>query len=189
MNATFSLWSRSIFVDFTHAELEGPGVYKIQLTAPVDHKRIFSSQIRLLDADQDKFSYTPRTNSLFANDQGLFTIQKKRSLLIAWPSSQMELPSKGEGVLNFPCSISPWIIGVAFSAERQLRLAVLLSPFPTWKVQALAQRSVALAAWSLRMLGRHPLIVLSLPSAYLLSVYPPYGKTWMRWASLSSRRT
>ena len=53
MNATFSLWSRSIFVDFTHAELDAPGVYKIQLTVPVDHKRIFSSQIRLLDADQD----------------------------------------------------------------------------------------------------------------------------------------
>jgi hypothetical protein len=55
VNATFSLWSRSIFVDFTHAELDAPGVYKIQLTVPVDHKRIFSSQIRLLDADQDTF--------------------------------------------------------------------------------------------------------------------------------------
>jgi hypothetical protein len=177
VNATFSLWSRSIFVDFTHAELEAPGVYKIQLTVPVDHNRIFSSQIRLLDAHQDKFSYTPRTNSLFANGQGLFTIQKKRSLLIAWPSSQMELPSKGEGVLTFPVLFQPWIIGVAFFLLGGSSVALFCClPFPTRKVKVLAQRSVALAAWSLRMLGRHPLIVLSLPSAYLLAVYPPLWK-------------
>ena len=83
VNATFSLWSRSIFVDFTHAELDAPGVYKLQLTVPVDQNRIFSSQIRLLDADRDKFSCTPRTKSLFAKYQGLFTIQKKRIILIA----------------------------------------------------------------------------------------------------------
>ena len=55
VNATFSLWSRSIPIDFTHAELNAPGVYKLQLTIPVDQKRIFSSQIRLHDADEDKF--------------------------------------------------------------------------------------------------------------------------------------
>lgn len=125
VNATFSLWSRSIFVDFTHAEPDAPGIYKLKLTVPVDHKRIFSSQIRLLDADQDKFSYTPRTNSSFANSQGLFTIQKKRTLLIAWPTSQNQkaLPAKGEGVLTFPLLFAPSVIAVAFfcSAAAPLR--------------------------------------------------------------------
>ena len=177
VNSTFSLWSRSIFVDFTHAELDAPGVYKLQLTVPVDHKRIFSSQIRLLDADQDKFSYTPRANSSFAKSQGLFTIQEKRSLLIAWPTSQKALPAKGEGVLTFPLLFAPWVIALAFFLLGGSSVALFCClPFPTWKVKVLAQRSVALAAWSLRMLGRHPLIVLSLPSAYLLSIYPPLWK-------------
>jgi hypothetical protein len=177
VNSTFSLWSRSIFVDFTHAELDAPGVYKLQLTVPVDHRRIFSSQIRLLDADQDKFSYTPRANSSFAKSQGLFTIQEKRSLLIAWPTSQKSLPAKGEGVLRFPLLFAPWVIADAFFLLGGSSVALFCClPFPTWKVKVLAQRSVALAAWSLRMLGRHPLIVLSLPSAYLLSIYPPLWK-------------
>ena len=177
VNSTFSLWSRSIFVDFTQAELDAPGVYKLQLTVPVDHKRIFSSQIRLLDADQDKFSYTPRANSSFAKSQGLFTIQEKRSLLIAWPTSQKALPAKGEGVLTFPLLFAPWVIADAFFLLGGSSVALFCClPFPTWKVKVLAQRSVALAAWSLRMLGRHPLIVLSLPSAYLLSIYPPLWK-------------
>ena len=64
VNAHFSLVVRSIFVDFTHAELNGPGVYRIQLPVPLDHQRIFPSQIRLLDTDQDKFSFTPRADSL-----------------------------------------------------------------------------------------------------------------------------
>ena len=177
VNATFSLWSRSIFVDFTHAKPGPPGVYTLQLAVPVDHERIFSSQIRLLDADQDKFAYTPRINSLFANGQGLFSIQKERSLLIAWATSPMALRAKGEGVLVFPVLFSSWIVAVAlflFSGSSVALFCCL--PFPTRKIGVLAQRLVALVAWSLRMLGRHPSVVLSLPSVYLLLVYPPLWK-------------
>jgi hypothetical protein len=177
LNATFSLWTRSIIVDFTQAEFDPSGVYKLQLTVPVDHKRIFPSQIRLRDADEDKFSYTPRTNSLFSNCQGLFTIQGKSSLLIAWPASPTALPTKGEGVLMFPVLFPSWIIGVASFLLTSTSAALFCClPFPTCKIKVLAQRSVDLASWSLLMLGRHPLIVLSLPSAYLLLVYPPLWK-------------
>jgi hypothetical protein len=177
VNATFSFWRNSIPVDLTHAALDGSGVYKLQLTVPVDQKRIFSSQIRLLDAAGDKFSYTPRMNSLFANTQGLFNIQKKRSLLIAWPTSAIALPAKGEGILIFPVLISSRIIDAAFFLLGASSIACFCClPFPTWKVKVLAQRALALTSWFLRMLGKHPLIVLSLPSAYLLSVYPPLWK-------------
>jgi hypothetical protein len=133
VNATFSLWSRSIFVDFTHAKPGPPGVYTLQLAVPVDHERIFSSQIRLLDADQDKFAYTPRINSLFANGQGLFSIQKERSLLIAWATSPMALRAKGEGVLVFPVLFSSWIVAVAlflFSGSSVALFCCL--PCPYW---------------------------------------------------------
>jgi hypothetical protein len=177
VNATFSLWSRSIPVDFTHAELDAPGVYKLQLTVPVDHKRIFSSQIRLLDADEDKFSYTPRTTRLDGSSQGLFTIQNQRTLFVSWPNSVRALPTKGEGVLMFPMLFSTSIVQAAFFLLGASSVALLRGlPFPTWKIQVLAQRSVALTSWCLRMLGRHPLIALSLPSAYLLSRYPPLWK-------------
>jgi hypothetical protein len=86
VNAHFSFLGRSTFVDFTHAELNGPGVYRIQLPVPLDLQRIFPSQIRLLDTDQDKFSFTPKADSLVGSGQGLFTIQKKRNLLVAWPA-------------------------------------------------------------------------------------------------------
>jgi hypothetical protein len=176
-NARFSFWSRSIFVDFAHAEPDAGGVYTLQLMVPVDYKRIFPSQIRLLDAHQDKFAYTPRTNSLSVNGRGLFTIQKKRLLLIAWPTPSMALPAKGKGVLKFPVLFPPWVIIAAFFLLSGSSVALFCClPFPTWKIRILAQRLVALVEWSLRMLGRHPFIVLSLPSAYLLSVYPPLWK-------------
>jgi hypothetical protein len=36
VNATFSIWSRSVPVGFANAELDAPGIYRIQLTIPVD---------------------------------------------------------------------------------------------------------------------------------------------------------
>jgi hypothetical protein len=177
MNATFSLWSRSILVDFTQAEIDAPDVYRLQLTIPLDQTWIFSSQIRLYDAYGDKFSYTPRMKSLNASGQGLFTIQNKRSLLVAWPTSSMALPAKGKGVLVFPALLSLRMINAAFFLLFASSIALFRSlPFPTWKSKVLAQRFMALTAWCLRLFGRHPSIALSLPSAYLLSVYPPLWK-------------
>jgi hypothetical protein len=177
MNARLSLWSRTIPVDFTHAELNAPGIYKFQLTRPLDQNRMFPSQIRLFDSDQDKFSYTPRTDSLYATGRGLFTIQKKQSLLVAQPVSTVELPAKGEGVLIVPVLFSSWIVDASFFLLSASSVALFCClPFPTWNAKVLAKRSIVFAARSLRMLGRHPLIALSLPSAYLLSAYPPLWK-------------
>ena len=124
------------------------------------------------------FDYTPRTNNLNASSgRGLFTIQNKRSLLLAWPTSPTGLPAKAEGILTFPVLFSSWTIDVAFFLLVASSIALFCClPFRTWEVKALAQRSIALAAWCLRMLGRHPLVALSLPSAYLLLVYPPLWK-------------
>jgi len=177
VNATFSLWSRSIPLDFTHTELDAPGIYKLRLTTPVDCDRTFPSRIRLLDSYRDRFSYTPRTNSLYTLGRGLFSIQKKRCLLIAQPDSVVALPETGEGFLIFPALLSSWIIDTFFSLFSVSSVALFCClPFPTRKVKVLAQRACALIAWSFRTLGRHPSIVLSLPSAYLLSIYPPLWK-------------
>jgi hypothetical protein len=174
VNGHFSLLVCSIRVDFTHAQLDGPGVYRIQLPVPLDHQRIFSSQIRLLDTDRDKFSFTPKAESLPASGQGLFTIRKKRSLLVAWPVSPTGLPAK---VLEFPVLFPSWIVDVAFFLfSGSFAVLFCYRPFPTWEVKILAQRAVALASWCLRMLGKHSFVVLSLPSAYLLLLYPPLWK-------------
>ena len=114
VNAHFSLLGRSIVVDFGRAELNGPGVYQIELPVLLDRHRIFPSQIRLLDTDQDKFSFTPRAESLVAGGQGLFTIQKKRNLLVAWPIPPTGLAVKGKGVLKLPLLFPSWIVDVAF---------------------------------------------------------------------------
>jgi hypothetical protein len=177
VNAHFSLLGRSIVVDFGRAELNGPGVYQIQLPVLLDHHRIFPSQIRLLDTDQDKFSFTPRADSLVAGGQGLFTIQKKRNLLVAWPISPTGLAVKGEGVLKLPLLFPSWIVDVAFFLlSGSCAVLFYCQPFPTWDIKVLAQRAIAAAAWCLRMLGRHSFVVLSVPSAYLLLVYPPLWK-------------
>jgi hypothetical protein len=177
LNGHFSLLSRSIPVDFTRAQLDGPGVYRIQLPVPLDHRRIFPSQIRLLDTDRDKFSFTPKAKILPTNGQGLFTIQKKGSLFVAWPASPKGLPAKGEGVLEFPVLFPSWIIDVVFFLlSGSFAVLFCCRPFPTWEVKILAQRAIALAARCLRMLGKHSFVVLSLPSAYLLLVYPPLWK-------------
>jgi hypothetical protein len=177
VNAHFSFVGRSIYVDFAHAEPNGPGVYQIQLPVPLDHQRIFPSQIRLLDTDQDKFSFTPRADSLVVGGQGLFAIQKKRNLLLAWPASPTGLSAKGEGVLRFPMLFPSWIVGVAFFLlSGSCAVLFCCQPFPTWEIKVLAPRAIAVAAWCLRMVGRHSLVVLSVPSAYLLLVYPPLWK-------------
>jgi hypothetical protein len=177
VNAHFSLLNRSILVDFTHAELNGPAVYRMQLPVPLDPQRIFPSQIRLRDTDQDKFAFTPRRDSLVAGGQGLFTIQKERNLLVVWPASPTGLPAKGEGVLKFPMLFPSWIVEVAFFLlSGSCAVLFYCQPFPTWEIKVLAQRAITVAAWCLRMLGRHSLVVLSVPSAYLLLVYPPLWK-------------
>jgi hypothetical protein len=177
INARFSIWTRSIPVDFPHAKLEGGGIYRVRLTVPVDQNRIFSSQIQLFDADKDKFSHTPKAKSLPTPGQGLFTVDKKHSLLIAQPASRVALPAKGEGVLKSPLVLPSWLIGSAFFLLGTSSFALLCSvPFQTWKIKVLAGRLVALAAWCLRMPGRHPLVALSLPSTYMLLVYPPLWK-------------
>jgi len=177
INATFSIWNRSIPVDFTHAELDEGSIYRVRLTVPVDQNRIFSSQIQLLDADNDKFSHTPKTNSLRKTGQGLFTVDKKRNLLIAQPASTVALPAKREGVLKFPLLLPSWIIGSALFLLCASSFALFCSvPFQTWKIKVLTGRLVTLAAWCLRMLGRHPFVALSLPSTYMLLVYPPLWK-------------
>jgi hypothetical protein len=177
VNVHFSLFGRSVVVDFAHAELNGTGVYQIQLPVPLDHQRIFPSQIRLLDTDQDKFSFTPRADSLVAGGHGLFTIQKNRNLLVAWPVSPTGLQTKGEGVLKFPLLFPSWIVNVAFFLlSGSCAVLFYCQPFPTWEIKVLAQRVIAVAAWCLRMLGRHSFLVLSVPSAYLLLVYPPLWK-------------
>jgi hypothetical protein len=63
VNATLSIWSRSVSVGFVNAELDAPGIYRIQMTFPVDQNRIFSSRIGLLDVQQAKFLRTPKTKS------------------------------------------------------------------------------------------------------------------------------
>ena len=144
VNAHFPLLTRSIFVDFTHAELNGPGVYRIRLPVPLDPQRIFPSRIRLLDTDQDKFSFTPKAGSLVASGQGLFTIQKKRNLLVAWPASPTGLPRKSEGVLKFPLLFPPWIVEVAFFLlSGSCAVLFYCQPFPTWEVKVLARRAIA----------------------------------------------
>ena len=112
-----------------------------------------------------------------ASGQGLFTIQKKRNLLVAWPASPTGLPAKGEGVLEFPMLFPSWIVEVAFFLlSGSCAVLFYCQPFPTWEVKVLAQRAIGVAAWCLRMLGKHSLVVLSVPSAYLLLVYPPLWK-------------
>ena len=177
VNATFSIWNHSVPIDLRPAQLERPGVYAQQLLVSVDSGRIFPSRIRLTDRAQDKFVYTPNVASLYKLGHGLFTIQKKNHLLVTMPSSQTVLAPGWEAVLTFPLLAPSWVINVALI----LFLACCLTfsccvPFPTRRWKELAARSVDLGKWVLEKVGTHPLIWLILPSAYVLTVYPPLWK-------------
>jgi hypothetical protein len=178
LNATFSFWSRSISIDFARGEISDQGIYKLLLKTAPDSKRIFPSQIRLFDNGGDPFSYTPTASSLsLAEGKGLFTIQKDRSLLVAWPTFPVVSLAKDQGVLKFPALLPSWIITAASVLLGCSFVALLCClPYPVWRPPALALRLIKFIAWSLRLIGRHPAIVLSLPSVYLLSVYPPLWK-------------
>ena len=173
VNATFSLWNLSIPLDLTQVQLDKQGVYRLQLAAPVDSGRIFPSRIRLLDTEQGKFFYTPRANSLYSVGRGLFTIQKGKSLLITFPSAEKEVPAKDGAVLIFPNLIPAWALNALLALFCLSGVAIFCCvPFPTRRWKILASRSIAFARWCLESVGKHPIVVLSLPSAYLLAVYP-----------------
>lgn len=84
-NATFSFWSDSVPLDLKEAQLDRQGVYRLQLSEPIDRAGISPPHIRLLDTDQEKFFYTPRAESLYTVGRGLFTVLKKSCLLFTKP--------------------------------------------------------------------------------------------------------
>jgi hypothetical protein len=173
VNATFSLWNLSIRLDLTQVQLDKQGVYRLQLTAPVDSGRIFPSRIRLVGTDQGKFFYTPRANSLYSIGRGLFTIQKGKSLLITLPTAEKEVPAQDGAVLIFPNLLPAWALNALLALFCLSGFAIFCCvPFPTRRWKILASRSIASARWCLETVGKHPIVVLSLPCTYLLAVYP-----------------
>jgi type IV secretory pathway TrbD component len=173
VNATFSLWNLSIRLDLTQAQLDRQDVYRLQLTAPVDSGRIFPSRIRLVDADQGKFFYTPRANSLYSIGRGLFTIQNGKSLLITFATAEKEMPAKDGAALIFPNLLPAWALNGLLALFCLSGFAIFCCvPFPTRRWKILASRSIAFARWCLESIGKHPIVVLSLPSVYLVTVYP-----------------
>lgn len=173
VNATFSLWNLSMHLDLTQVQLDKHGVYRLLLSAPVDSGRIFPSRIRLIDTQQSKFFYTPRANSVYTVGRGLFTIQKGKSLLITFPSAEKEVPAKDEAVLIFPSLVPAWALDALLALFCLSGVAIFCCvPFPTRRWKILALRSIAFARWCLESVGKHPILVLSLPSAYLVAAYP-----------------
>jgi hypothetical protein len=173
VNATFPLWNLSMRLDLAQVQLDKQGVYRLQLAAPVDSGRIFPSRIRLLDTDGGKFFYTPRANSLYTVGGGLFTIQKGRSLLITFPSASKEVPAKDGAVLIYPNLLPAWALNALLALFCLSGVAIFCCvPFPTRRWKILASRSIAFARWCLESIGKHPIVVLSLPSVYLVTVYP-----------------
>ena len=173
VNATFSLWNRSIPLAFEHIQSDPQGVCRLHLTTSIDPGRIFPSRIRLQDAKRTQFFYTPRANSLYVIGRGLFAIEKKNFLLITLPGAEKELSAKDGAVLSLPVLLPAWTIN-ALLVLLCLSCAILLYrlPFPTrrWKVAVF--RLLAFGRWCFQSIGRHPLVFLSLPSLYLLTLYP-----------------
>ena len=122
-------------------------------------------------------SYSPQETSVTAVGQGIFAISGEGRLLFSATDNSDPRLNRRQYSFDTPFRVSRQILPISFA------LWLATSGLLFWKIP---NRNEAVVAWSHRIhgalrpiiafLGRRPAIILSLPSIYLLSSYPPLWK-------------
>ncbi|MBV8639924.1 MAG: hypothetical protein JO070_00960, partial [Verrucomicrobia bacterium] len=122
-------------------------------------------------------SYSPKETSVAKVGQGIFTISREGRLLLSATDNSDPRANGRPYAIDTPLRVSKLILPILFGGW--LAIAGLL-------FSRLPKKKEAVAAWCQRIrvaqrpiinfLGKWPAILLSLPSLYLLSSYPPLWK-------------
>lgn len=178
INAATSWFAKTIQpVALVQSEPASHSTYRLRLKEPVLTNRIFSSQIRLVDPGGNDTSYTPRAASVEEVGRGLFTISHEEWLIFSrlndFDLRNQNLSAELITPKVFSARLAAWLtLGWLMSV---LGL-VVITPEPILKPQMAWERMIFLLQGALRRIGRHPLLVLVIPSLYFFLVYPPLWK-------------
>jgi hypothetical protein len=178
INAATSWFAKRIQpIAFAQSEPAGHSTYRLRLKKPVLTNRIFSLQIRLIDPGGNEAFYTPRAASVEEVGRGLFTVSHEKWLIFSRPDG-FDLRKRNASARLvtpevFPARLATWL--TLFWLISVLGL-VVIAPEPIVKPQILWARISFLLQAALRRIGRHPLLVLVIPSLYFFLIYPPLWK-------------
>jgi hypothetical protein len=136
-----------------------------------------AASARLRENDTILSSYSPRETSVSAVGQGIFAISDEKRLVISATDNSDPRINGRKYSLDAPLRVSKQVLPIAFN------LLLVTVGLVFWKIP---NRKEAVTAWGhtiqralrpiITFLGKWPAIILSFPSIYLLSSYPPLWK-------------
>jgi hypothetical protein len=178
INAATSWFAQTIQpIAFAQSEPAGQATYRLRLKELVLTNRIFPSQIRLINPGGSETSFTPRAASVEEVGRGLFTISHQEWLIFSRPDGFDPRNRNDPADLATPKVFSArlatsltllWLISVVG--------LIAIVPGCATTPQMLWARTIFLLRAALIWIGRHPALVLSVPSWYFLLTYPPLWK-------------
>jgi hypothetical protein len=167
---TFSLASSKV-------EHVGGFAYSYPLPRNYSPRGAQTASARLREGGAILSSYSPREKSVISVGQGIFAISNEGRLLFSASDNSDPRINYRQYSFDTPLRVSKQMLPISFAVW------LAASGLLYWKIP---NRKEAAAAWCLRIqralrpivsfLGRRPAIILSLPSIYLLSSYPPLWK-------------
>jgi hypothetical protein len=167
---TFSLASSKV-------EHVGGFAYSYPLPRNYSPRGAQTASARLREGGTILSSYSPRETSVISVGQGIFAISNEGRLLFSATDNSDPRINYRQYSFDTPLRVSKQMLPISFAVW------LAASGLLYWKIP---NRKEATAAWCLRsqralrpivsFLGRRPAIILSLPSIYLLSSYPPLWK-------------
>jgi hypothetical protein len=136
-----------------------------------------SASARLRENGTILSSYSPRETSVIAVGQGIFAISNEGRLIFSATDNSDARVNGREYSFDTPLRLSKQMLPISFA------LLLATTGLLFWKIP---RRQEAVVAWGRRIqkalrpiiafLGKWPAIILSLPSIYLLTSYPPLWK-------------
>jgi hypothetical protein len=157
-------------------ESVGGFAYSYPLPRKYSPRGTQTASARLWENDTILSSYSPRETSVSAVGQGIFAISDEKRLIISATDNSDPRINGRKYSLDAPLRVSKQVLPISFT------LLLLTAGLVFWKTP---NRKEAVTAWGHRIralrpiitfLGRWPAIILSFPSIYLLSSYPPLWK-------------
>ncbi len=168
---------KTILLASSKFEPVGGFAYSYPLPREYSPRGAQKASARLRENDTILSSYSPRETSVTAVGQGIFAISNEGRLLFSTTDNSDPRINRRQYSLDTPLRLSKHMLPISFA------LWLAISGLLFWKIP---KKKEAVLAWRHRIqrslrpviafLGKRPAIILSLPSIYLLSSYPPLWK-------------
>jgi hypothetical protein len=168
---------KTIALDPTKLVPAGPFGYSSALPAMYSPKGPQTASLKLLEDGKIFSSYSSKETDVMSIGQGIFSIPGEGRLTFSTADNSDPRTNRRNYSVDLPLRLSKWALPICFAAWVTTIVFLFLNQ---------PDRRGALLVWSRRLrvalgsivalFGKWPAIILSVPSIYLLSSYPPLWK-------------